>query len=57
MLKFCLICIGSCPEEQTELPYPLNWPETQVGQVAESDEGCPGYSDKGRSRAIHVAGK
>ncbi|XP_072025988.1 uncharacterized protein [Amphiura filiformis] len=36
--------IGSCPEDETNDPYPLTWPQTQVNQVAESTEKCPEYS-------------
>ena len=30
------------------VPYLLNWPETHVGQFAESEEECPDYSGQGR---------
>ncbi|XP_072016526.1 adhesion G-protein coupled receptor G6-like [Amphiura filiformis] len=33
-----------CQEDETNDPYPLTWPQTKVGHVAESTERCPEYS-------------
>ncbi|XP_072026108.1 adhesion G-protein coupled receptor G4-like [Amphiura filiformis] len=36
-------CPGSCPVHETNDPYLLTWSETEVDQVAESEEKCPPY--------------